>query len=163
MFGIFSFLILFLSLIIFSGCGPTDPRKKFSDVVEYNDYIVDELELTDALFDELIDNIFNDITLAEKNLKIFQEGADNRLLRLNIQPYEEDSSLCEATKDYLKIISELSKTDMAELIELQKVGEAGYEAALLLCDKIDETRATEHDKVELAQKIFAKKHGVRLN
>jgi hypothetical protein len=42
---LFNTLILALSIITLLSCGPVDNRKSFQDVTEYNDFIIDNVNL----------------------------------------------------------------------------------------------------------------------
>lgn len=130
-------LLLFIltGLFLIQSCGTKDSRRSFSDIVAYNDYIIDQINEVDRRYSDALNNSTNE----EEGLKACDSlfSFSNRaLVRLqDIQPYKNDSTLCEAAKGFVNHFSAISKRELPQFF-----------------GKIFNTNRTEADQAEIDQR-----------
>lgn len=159
-------LLTILSVVVMViSCGPTDNRKSFSEVTEYNDYIIDNINLIDELYvTTLNEDKGREYCLSQCDSLIANSEKTIALLN-NIQPFEGDSSLAMAAKDFCSYMAAIGKKDLPQFINLamnpdvsiQDLAEINTDA-----NKLDENYEIQMDKIEKVQSILAKKHNFKV-
>lgn len=154
-------LLISLSVIItLISCGPTDDRKSFNDVTEYNDFIIDNVNLIDQLYvTTLNDKNGREYCLSQCDSLIAKSEKTIELLN-NIQPYDGDSSLAMAAKGFCSYMGEIGKKDLPQFINLalnpdisiEDLPEINSEAK-----RLDGNYEIQMNKVETTQKALSKK------
>jgi hypothetical protein len=156
------FLILSVIGLIATSCS-SDNRKSFSDAKEYNDYIVGEL----AQLNDDYNSSVNASTLeeSEKNCQKLKSDAERTLANLNIQPFEGDSSLCVAARQYAQHMVDVANKEMTEAFKLHfKLDRTPEETEKFnaLVKFLDEDYNKHRDEIIKVQKEFADKHDMIL-
>lgn len=146
----FSFLLL--------SCN-TDNRRSFSTALEYNDYIIGELNALDDVFADISNSSDENKALGLCNkLKSMSEDALNKL---NIQPFEDDSSLCVAANDFVRFYIKVSENDGPEFFKLafkENLSVEQNEKMNALSKSIDSEYRKHIQVLKTIQKQFAKRH-----
>ncbi len=156
------FNILFLGSVLISvvSCGPIDNRKSFDDVTEYNDYIIDNMNIIDEMYVTTLDvDKGKDYCLAQCDSLIVKSEETVALLN-GIQPYDGDSTLAMAAKDFCNYMGKAGKKDLPDFINLVLKPELASEDESKInseATKIDKNYEIQMDKVQATQKSFAKK------
>lgn len=153
-------------LFLVQSCGNKDSRKSFSDVVEYNDYIIDQVNEVDQHYSDALNNS----TSEEEGLKACDSlfAVSNRaLVRLqDLQPYKNDSTLCESAKGFVNHFSMISKRELpqffARIFNTNRTeadqAEIDHRAAFL-----DQHYEAEMDHFNLVQKALSTKFNFQIN
>jgi len=157
---LFNRITALLSFIVLFSCGPTDNRKSFTDVTEYNDFIIDNINLIDQLYvTTLDDKSGREYCLAQCDSLIIQSEKTIELLN-GIQPYDGDSSLAMAAKGFCIYMGAIGKKDLPEFINIalnpnitvDDLPKMNSEAK-----KLDENYEIQMNKIETIQKALSKK------
>lgn len=100
-----------------TSCGGGDKRKKFDDVVAYNDYIVDVVNDVDQTYVKTLD-VLKGKEYCVAQCDSLTNVCTRSLTKLNIQPYKGDSSFVESSKEFVNYMSGIAKKDLPAYIDL---------------------------------------------
>ena len=161
-FGIF---ILVTLTLFMTYCENGDTRKSFSEPVEYNDYIIDELHRIDRFYSYGMKSMKDTISGHRFCLDLEKE-TKIALEHLNIQPFEGDSSLCEVTKELVKHYNSISTKELPAFVDIvfsKNRSTADQPKIDELSSKIDGGTSRIWSKIGPVQRVFATKFNLRLN
>jgi hypothetical protein len=147
-----------------------DKRKSFTDVVEYNDFIVDHINALDSAYilalatdngiEACMEKCDKLVALCDKTTEEFK----------GIQPYQGDSTLTMQALAYTQFMRNNGKTEIKKLLKLIE----SYEKASLeeqekmveevqsTAEKIDKQYDIEINKVDEVQQKFSVKHNFKI-
>jgi hypothetical protein len=157
---LFNILFLGVTIITLVSCGPIDNRKSFSDVTEYNDYIIDNMNIIDEMYVTTLDVEKGKEYCISQCDSLITKSKETVALLNDIQPYEGDSTLAMAAKDFCLYMSRAGKKDLPQFINLvldQDLSAQDESKINTEATKIDKNYELQMDKVQVAQKAFAKK------
>ncbi|WP_300660395.1 hypothetical protein [Fluviicola sp.] len=146
-----------------------DKRRLFTDVADYNDYLVDQLDMLTIAYDNSLDaNITTEEALkrCDSLVTLCEKAAENIK---GIQPFEGDSSLAMQMLDYVRFLKFSGEKSIPEFLKMDEeyinLPDSETQEIERLGKKIDEVavkqntaRNREHAKVDKAQAKFGKKH-----
>jgi hypothetical protein len=162
-----SFLFLFLVTVsLFQSCSHKDSRKSFSDVVAYNNFIIDRINEVDQCYANALDKSENEKQGLIACDSLFE--ISNRTINVlkGIQPFQEDSAFCESAKKFALYMTTISKQELPQFFgmiynddrtEEQQV-EIDRRAAFL-----DQHYDAEMAHLNLVQKALSKKYNFQIN
>ena len=157
---LFNTLILALSIITLLSCGPVDNRKSFQDVTEYNDFIIDNVNLIDEMYvTTLDDDKGRDYCLSQCDSLIIRSERTVELLN-NIQPFDGDSSLAMAAKGFCSYMCAIGKKDLPQFINLALNPDISIEDLPKInteAKKLDDNYEIQMNKIDITQKSLSKK------
>jgi len=157
---LFNLLILALFIITLLSCGPLDNRKSFQDATEYNDFIIDNVNLIDEMYvTTLDDEKGKDYCLSPCDSLIIRSERTVELLN-NIQPYDGDSSLAMAAKGFCKYMSDIGKKDLPQFINLALNPDISIEDLPKInteAKKLDDNYEIQMNKIDKTQKRLSEK------
>ena len=148
----------------------SDKRKSFTDVVEYNDFIVDHINALDSAYilalatDSGIDVCMKKcdqlVDLCDKTTEEFK----------GIQPYQGDSTLTMQALAYTQFMRNNGKTDIKKLLKLiDKYQNASFEEQEKMVEEVQSTAENidkqydiEINKVDKVQQKFSVKHNFKV-
>lgn len=146
-----------------------DKRRAFTDVAEYNDYLVDQVDMLTLAYDSsLEDGITTEEALKRcDSLVVLCEKAAENIK--GIQPFEGDSSLAMEMLDYVRFLKFSGEKSLPEFLKMDEeylnLPDSETQEIERLGKKIDELAAkhnTDRDreqaKLTKAQTKFGKKH-----
>jgi hypothetical protein len=148
-----------MTLFVMS-CGPKDSRQSFDDPTKYNDFVVDALNELDLTYASTLDvNQGEEKCLALCDTLV--EKAEATMLKLNsIQPYEGDSSLTMAAKDFTTYMGEIGKKDLPDFIKKvfnPEMTEADKTQIDQRATDLDKTYEVKMNQIDAVQKALSKK------
>ena len=161
----FGILMLVTLNLLITSCGNGDSRKSFLEPVEYNDYIIDELHRIDRFYSDGMKSMKDSVSGHQFCLDLENE-TKIALEHLNIQPFEDDSSLCEVTKELVKHYNAISTKELPEFVDIvfsKNRSTADQPKIDVLSSKIDGETSKIWSKIGPVQRVFATKFNLRLN
>jgi hypothetical protein len=162
-----SVLLLFLvGVSLFQSCSHKDSRKSFSDVVAYNDFIIDRINEVDQCYANALDKSENEKQGLIACDSLFE--LSNRTINVleGIQPFQEDSSFCESAKKFALYMASISKQELPQFFGMiynadrteEQQGEIDRRAAFL-----DQHYDAEMAHLNLVQKALSTKYNFQIN
>ncbi len=148
-----------------------DKRKSFSDVVEYNDYLIDHIDEINEIYMLALDTSlsFEEALIISDSLVVVCEQTTDDIK--GIQPFEGDSSLAMQALEYTQFMKLNGKKHLKDFLKLeQKYIESAdlseeesnllFNQAEEMIQKMDKIRDKELEKVDLVQEKFARKYNM---
>lgn len=156
------FLVMFIFII--PACSETDKRKSFSTPMEYNDYIMTELNEIDQWYNDQILQV-KDAASARKFCLDIERKTERGIVKLSIQPFEGDSSLCEETKGFFTFLKTMSRNELRMFFKLvynqTNTSDSKNKIAELI-GKMDGEYSKWWSSIKHIQKVFASKHHLNI-
>lgn len=150
-----------------------DKRRLFTDVADYNNYLVDQLDMLTIAYDSSLEaNITTEEALKRcDSLVTLCEKATENIK--GIQPFEGDSSLAMQMLDYVRFLKFSGKKSIPEFLKMDEeyinLPDSETQEIERLGKKIDEVAAkqnTDRDreqaKVDKVQLKFGKRHNLTI-
>ncbi|WP_343747476.1 hypothetical protein [Fluviicola sp.] len=167
---------LFSGLLIVAACnnGNNDKRRSFADVVEYNDFVVDQVNGLDSAYVLSVDT--------EQGIDVCMRKCDSLVELCNhateelmgIQPFEGDSSLTMQALKYVQFMRNNGEHEVKKLLKMiEAYQQMDYDAdpekeeqTLADIDKaadlLDERYEKEINRLEAVQTKLSQKHDFRV-
>lgn len=146
-----------------------DKRKSFTDVVDYNDYMVDQIDAIQNAYDRALDTtktLEEALKECDSLVVICEKSVENIK---GTQPFEGDSSLVMQMLEYIQFMKVNGGKHLKELLQMQEdyLNLADYETpeAENLTKKLNEaivkqntSKDRELAKLDMVQKKFGERH-----
>lgn len=162
---------LFSGLLILAACNRNnDKRKSFEDVVEYNDFIVDQVNSLDSAY-ILAVNTERGVEFCRHKCDSLVELCNQATKELmDIQPFEGDSSLTMQALKYVQYMRNTGEKEIKNLLKMiEEYQQMGYDIApekeeeIIAtinkeADRLDARYEEEINRLEAVQTKLSQKH-----
>lgn len=164
----FAFFSLFFALV--SCSFNSDKPEQFSDVVQYNDHVVDCINAIDTAYSVAVasDNGLDEALRLSDSLI---EVCDDNLMKMGlIRPFQNDSTLCEQGKKFAMFMRKMAQNEIREYHKvyeeyLNSSAEEEEEIGARLdnlADLLNNRYEVEMNKVQTVQTKLSKKFNFRI-
>jgi len=153
-------------LLFVQSCGDKNNRKSFTNVVEYNDFIIDQVNEVDRQYADALNNSQDraeGLSACDSLLAL----TDRALQRLeNIQAFREDSTFCDAAKGFITYMKSISTRELPQFFDLIFNSNRSQEDQSEIdsrADYLDRRYEAEMAHLNLVQKALSTKFDFQIN